>query len=365
MTIPRPYVDAICDLGYKDSEAQFLYLAATHSGFFTSGQFLRFVGENKAFAVHRFTAKAVRYRHVRALEYGGNTFIFQLCSRLVYSAIDRASFHPRSRPSNELILTRLLTLDFVLAHPQHAFLECESQKVTHFHRDRGIPLAILPGRVFKGRSGASATPSYFVDRLPIFLGREEASEPRSPVPNFVYCDPVGKGLAGFATHLRRYASLFAWLPAFHLIYASPTSANFERAERLFSSVRRPGAAPQAGEVIRYFQIRQLWEGHRTSGLTRADRDFLRAGDQRYQGERFEAAYGKWAAQSLSEVELETLLRPSNGTLGIGFSTFLLPSRYPIFERRSLLPLSPSAVRRWGREELSSAFPGTNDLSDKE
>ena len=364
MTIPRQQVDAIRDFGYKDSEAQFLYLAATHSGYFTSGQFLRFIGQNRGFAVHRFTAKALRYGHARALEYGGNTFVFNLCSGLIYSAIDRQSFRPRARASNDLILARLLTLDFVLCHRNQAYLETEAQKVAHFHRNLGIPLSALPGRVFKGLKATCNTPRYFVDRGPIFLTHAEGSDPRSPIPNFVYCDSMGKSLVGLTTHLRRYDQLFQRLPAFNFIYASSTSANFDRAEKLFASTRARNSSVQSDEVIRYFQIRQLWESHKTAALTRSDRDYLRAGDQRYHGELFESAYGRWTAQNLSAIELGTLLQARAQTLGINFSTFILPSSYPIFQRRSLLPLSPSAASRWGREELSFASPTTNDSPNK-
>jgi hypothetical protein len=364
MTIPRQQVDAIRDFGYKHSEAQFLYLAATHSGYFTGSQYLRFIGQNKGFPVHRFTAKAVRYRHARALEYGGNTFVFNLCSGLIYSAIDRESFRPRPGASNDLILARLLTLDFVIAHPNHAYLETEAQKIDHFHRNLGVPLSALPGRVFKGLKATCHSPRYFVDRWPIFLAPADRLDPRSPIPNFVYCDSVGKSLVGLTTHLRRYEKLLRRLPAFNFIYASATAVNFDRAEKLFASTLARNPSAPTDDVIRYFQIRQLWESHKTATLTRTDRDYLRAGDQRYHGELFESAYGRWAAQDLSEIELGTLLQACPQTLGTSFSTFLLPTSYPIFQRRSLLPLSPSAASRWGREELSLGFP-THDSPNKD
>ena len=39
----RPeYLEALGDLGYSQQESRFLYLAATHSGYFTLRQFLEY-----------------------------------------------------------------------------------------------------------------------------------------------------------------------------------------------------------------------------------------------------------------------------------------------------------------------------------
>ena len=44
MNIPRVYTIALESLGYTESEANFLYLVATHSGYFNCQQFVRFIG---------------------------------------------------------------------------------------------------------------------------------------------------------------------------------------------------------------------------------------------------------------------------------------------------------------------------------
>jgi hypothetical protein len=46
----------------------------------------------------------------------------------------------------------------------------------------------------------------------------------------------------------------------------------------------PSQAINTKRLVRYFEVRLLWETHKTSSLTRADRDLLRDGDKRYQGE---------------------------------------------------------------------------------
>jgi hypothetical protein len=340
MTTPRHQVDAIRELGYSDAEAQFLYLVATHAGYFTCSQFLRFMGQTKG-QVHRFTTRALRYRHTRAFEYGNNTYIFNLYSRCFYGAIDQENLRNRRRTSNDLILIRLLILDFVLAHRNYEYLETEAQKVAHFHRSLGIPLSVLPGRIYQGLKSTANTQRYFVDRFPIFLAPAASPDPRSPIPTFVYCAPDGKNLAGFLRHLRRYENLLHRLPAFNFIYASATSARFERAAKLFHSRFRQAGPLFLRDLIRYFQIRQLWESHQTGSLTRADRDCLRAGDQRCQGEWFESAYSRWTAGTLSESELDAGLKARGEIVRNNFSSYVLPESYAIFHRRSLSPLRPS------------------------
>ena len=42
MNISPEHLNAIRNLGYTDTEARFLYLVATHSGYFTQRQYLDF-----------------------------------------------------------------------------------------------------------------------------------------------------------------------------------------------------------------------------------------------------------------------------------------------------------------------------------
>ena len=42
MNIPPEHLAALRNLGYTDTEARFLYLVATHSGYFTQRQYLDF-----------------------------------------------------------------------------------------------------------------------------------------------------------------------------------------------------------------------------------------------------------------------------------------------------------------------------------
>jgi len=215
--------------------------------------------------------------------------VFHLYSRLVYGPIDKDNLRNRRRLSNQLIRTRLFILDFVLANLDSQYLETEAAKVAYFHEKLRLPLAILPCRRYTGLNSTSHTDRYFVGRFPILISRSLPS-----VPTFVYCDSDQPGLRAYLTHSRAYERLWHRLERFHFIYAAPTPKKFRGAEARFSQMFAPSQAINTKRLARYFEVRLLWESHETSSLTRADRDLLRDGDKRYQGEPFESAYQKWA-----------------------------------------------------------------------
>ena len=346
MTAAAHPIERICRLGYSDPEAQFLYLVATHASYFTRGQFLRFSQSSDGRLADRFTTKTLQKQHARAFEYGPNTYIFNLFSSRIYGAIDKQNARVRHQLSSGFIHIRLLILDFVLAHLNCEYLETETQKVAHFHQGLGIPLPVLPGRFYKGLKAIAGTRQYFVDHFPIFLTPQAGASPRSPVPTFVYCDAAEETLMAFANHLRNYENLLRRLPAFHFIYAAATAEKFPRAAKSFDSVFGRPESSYLGDIVRYFQIRQLWESHRTSGLTRADRDLLRAGDHRYQGEPFESSYSLWTAGTLPDSELVARLTAQSQAQACSFASWTLPESYPIFNHRSCSPLRPSRGTEW-------------------
>ena len=47
MNIKDIYLDSLKELGYTEIEARFIYIVATHSGYFTVRQFLDFADRHK------------------------------------------------------------------------------------------------------------------------------------------------------------------------------------------------------------------------------------------------------------------------------------------------------------------------------
>src|SRR5262249_50065104 len=87
-------------------------------------------------------------------------------------------------------------------------------------------------------------------------------------------------------------------------------------------------------LIRYFEIRQLWESHKTSALTRADRQLLREGDRRFRGQLFQDVYQQWTTTRVSRTDLNDVFQRVKAQEGRLFSTCILPDSYNIFERLS-------------------------------
>ena len=129
MKIAPEHLARIRGYGYSPTEAQFLYLVATHSGYFTQRQFLRFADVKSGGSAIRFTQKILRLGHGRANRYGHHTFIYNVHSRLIYEPIEKDNLRNCRRLSNDWIRTRLMILDFVLDHLQHQYLETEADKV--------------------------------------------------------------------------------------------------------------------------------------------------------------------------------------------------------------------------------------------
>jgi hypothetical protein len=355
--IRTEYLEALGDLGYSQQESRFLYLAATHSGYFTVRQFLDFTGTAKGWNVHQFTSKSIRLGHVRAATCGYRTSLFNLYSRKVYGALDRDNLRNRRRLSSELMRTRLLILDFVLAHPCLEYLETEAEKVAYF-RELGVPEALSPARLYKGIDPNSTTKRCFVDRFPVFFSAEPDCPLGELTPTFVYCDSANRGLFHYITHLRSYEHFLRRLSGFYFVYAAPSSVKFRRAEQFFRSTFEENSVANVRSIARYFRVRRLWDENKHSLLTRADRDLLRYGNQRYRDEFSESVYRKWAAGGTEEQALEALLEAYQTAPKWRFRTHLLPRDYDIFG-------SESGMDRRTRASKDRSVPRSASRSDEE
>lgn len=132
MSIPEDKIEKLCAFGYTEVEARFLYLVATHSGYFTLRQFLDFARAKSGKRNARLVEKLFSLGHASARRYTRRSLIFQLRSRQIYAAIDKD--HLRNRREHELlhIKTRLLSLDFILAYPQEQYFETAEEKRRYF-----------------------------------------------------------------------------------------------------------------------------------------------------------------------------------------------------------------------------------------
>lgn len=294
MKITDEHIRAIQSLGYTVDEARFLYIVATHSGYFLARQFLAFTGAHWGKRSQHFTEKLESRGHVTWREYHDVGGVYHLFSKTLYRRIDRENLRNRRRHSPEFIRTRLLLLDFVLSNLAYDYFETEHDKMHYFCNELGIPKNALPAKAYEGPSTPQPTLRYFVDKFPLFLDSSAASS--SPVVSLSYVDPGQASLAGFANHLHAYTPLLRRLPGFRFLYIASSTVHFARARECFTSlVEAPRQQAVPEELERYFRLRAVWDGKQYGALSNNDIEWLDQANQRLGSSRVEDLYAIWAA----------------------------------------------------------------------
>src|SRR6266852_3978742 len=194
----QDHLDRLQEFGFNEQGAHFLYLAATHSGYFTRHQFLSFTHRTKGCLVHRFTTKLLTQHHALATQYGHKTYIFKLTSRKIYDLIGKQDLRDHRFHTADFIRKRLLVLDFVLAHPDLQYLESQEEKLKFFHEQLGIPARLFLGQTDRTEGLEPSLPRFFKDRFPVFVSARNGCTAGSAVTTFVYCDPGHHGFSCFA-----------------------------------------------------------------------------------------------------------------------------------------------------------------------
>src|SRR5487761_1372725 len=121
-----------------------------------------------------------------------NGRVYHLFSRLVYRAIGRENLRNRREHGIEHIRSRLIILDFVLAHLDCSYLETEHEKILYFCGQLSVPKQSLPTKHYIGAIHKKATERYFVDKFPVVF------RPDSTAVNFTFIDPGWQNLASCA-----------------------------------------------------------------------------------------------------------------------------------------------------------------------
>lgn len=302
MNIPHNHVAQIMDFGYTDPEAKFLYVVATHSGYFTLRQFLNFTGARRGKRSTQFARKILNNGHASVRDYLGYGSVYHIFSRTLYGPIEKDNLRNRRKHSFEFIRTRLVLLDFILANRDIDYFETEQDKVAFFCEKLGVAKDFLPARIYEGGPESRPTIRYFVDKFPLFLGPPCPDSP--PVVTLSYVDSGAATISSFVTHLGAYQSLFRQLSSFRFLYITPTDAHFLKAREQFDAiVKRPLESDMSTEVLRYFAVRQRFEKREYLVPVTQDFEFLNEAQSRFHGDRFECLYRAWVAGTLSEKEI--------------------------------------------------------------
>ena len=332
MNIKDIYLDALKELGYTETEARFLYIVGTHSGYFASQQYLNFAEVKRGYRSDALTRKLLNNKHAAPEIQRKNARIYHLFSRKVYSAIGKENIRNRRDHEFQFIKTRLLALDFILANQRHDYFETETDKVRYFCEALGVEKHALPTKLYLGTRNPSITPRYFVDKFPMFLPAITGS----PVVTFTYVAPEAENLIAFVTYLQTYLPLFRSLKHFNFIFISPCEPLLPKARAIFLSlVKGPLETPQATEITRYFRVRKLWESRQFTALKTEDIEFLSEATRRFSSERIQQLYKGWTKGELSESNLAALFSDSNGQRRINFEACLM-------KRQRFLPAAIAA-----------------------
>lgn len=333
MYFPEISIEHLRSFGYTEDEARFLYLVATHSGYFSTRQYLAFTGAKSGDKNMAFTQKVLGKGHATAHLLLRNGRVYHLFSRLVYRAIGRENLRNRREHSAEHIRTKLAILDFVLAHLDYRYLETEAEKVDYFCCTLGINRVLLPAKRYTGAIRRKTTDRYFVDKFPLFFASESLS---SPVVTFSFVDPGQMSLRSFETHLLAYASLFSALPRLHFVYIATRPTHFESARKLFLAMTNQAPKTDRGEeVLRYFAVRKFWDAKQYSVLSADDIEFLNNAQKRFDDALTDIRYHQWAENRISSDMARAEFRDLGPKPEIRFSTEMVDGQTALFAPKVL------------------------------
>src|SRR5216683_2971554 len=317
--MPRDQLAKLLIFGYTDAEARFLYLVATHSGYFTVRQFLDFAQAKSGKRNARLVEKLFSLGHARAQRYTRRSLVYHLCSRQLYSAIGKD--YLRNRREHELahIKTMLLALDFILAHPNEDYFETAQAKRRYFVQRFKIAESLFTS------SPQHSTAVTFADRFPLCVAYP--SPDYMPVVTFTYIDTDHRNLDAYIAHLRTYRPLFRQLPGFQFLYVStPTRLQKEAAELFSLLVEGKGLS----DLKRYFDLETKWEREQYRLVTEQDATFLSETRMRYKGESINTLYYLWRRNRLPK-DFQTEAAPAPVPMQkILFRAITVPGHEAIF-----------------------------------
>ena len=178
------------DLGWTGQAAEWIALVCLHSGLFIRSQYTAWRGTGPMPAVrlvHKLLSANVAVEEpVPAIS--RSVRLVRIVSRRIYESLGVKDVRHRKPAGIDVLRKRLLSLDYVLDHPELPWLPTESEKV-RFCEQLEIPPDLLPRKQYAGAVGE--TRRYFAIKMPIAAQPERVT--------FVYIDPEEVTNKGFRT----------------------------------------------------------------------------------------------------------------------------------------------------------------------
>jgi hypothetical protein len=319
--------------GYTDRESEFLCRAALISGYFVRRQFLTFANRTWGKLDASLADKAVQNGHAKPITFRHKREVFSFCSKTFFEALGDAD--NRNRRAHEVftIKSRLITLDFVLAHPDWEFLATEREKTSFFCDKFGISVEHLPSKRYRAKNFAESTHRLFVDKYPIAV--DPNSNPSPPVVVFGYVDAGVHSASGFDTYLEQYRGLLTRVSSCRLVYISTAVTNFNGAKgsferRLITPLESSGCKPTVARILLYFETRDAYE---RGDLTRFDQRALiqfRQDRHDFAGAKWDESYRLWKSGNDSWRNCAVSDSAVGASAKPQFATYRSPFRYELF-----------------------------------
>lgn len=320
-------VELIGHLGYTSEEAQFLALAAVHSGYFVRRQFSDFLCQGRGGAEARFIQKLLARGHAQVIPLRSNRLLYHLRAKGMYARLGQTDNRNRRDKMPLTIKRKLMCLDFALLHRGQRFLGLEADKVAYFCEERGIAQEQLPVRRYPAHNSGHTTERYFVDKLPLYVASSNDSL-AAPVVHFAYVDEGAESLDGFETFLEQYRELCTSLGRFEVVYVAAEPRWTAKAERMFGRFYPEGGGsirPEDERMLKFFATRRKFETRDFSGFD-AER-IARFREEKREFAGAEQLYQRWLSEG--DEALRASLS-SHGALEAAFRAVVLSHDYNLF-----------------------------------
>ncbi|MGA7225631.1 MAG: hypothetical protein WBX16_22425 [Candidatus Acidiferrales bacterium] len=282
MHIPESQLAKLRAFGYTEVEARFLHIAAAHSGYFTVGQFLSFAEARYGKRNARFVEKLLTLGHASVQRYRRNGRVYHVDCREVYAAIGKDYLRCRRKHELRYIRTRLLGLDFILAHPEENYFETAEAKRRYF-----IEGCKIDPELFSTTDGSKHAIT-FADGFPLCIAYPAPEY--DPVVTFTYIDPGHRSIDPYIAYLRRYRPLFRQLRGLQLFYVATKLGRHQEAGVLFSMLAQ---GEGLADFVRMFDVQKRWDNKQYHAVTDAELIFRNQAHKRFQGQAFETLRRLW------------------------------------------------------------------------
>jgi hypothetical protein len=319
---------ALQDLGYTDREAQFIELAALHSGYFVRRQFNAFLGQPRGRAAADFVEKLFRRDHATCDVFWRHAHVYHLSAKPLYTLLGQRDNRHRRHRSPFGIKAKLMALDYVLAHREDRFLATEDARVQHF-TEHGVERTRLPQLVYRARCGGQTTARYFVEKFPLVVYSDGAV-------GLTYIDAGEYAVDGFDTFLKRYTALIVSVSNVRLTYVADTDRNFAQATRCFEAWRKtvddmlgiPRDPDLIARMLRHFADLQLIETNQLAKFPAERFPEFRRDRARFQNRECMALYRVWVEGGDDAVRTQIMDTTYTSALRrVDFATYRLPHDY--------------------------------------